>query len=104
MRAARKVLIVDDDNALRESLAEQLELNDEFVSVESDTAAGALELLRSERVDAILLDVGLPDMDGRELCRLMRRAGVRTPVLMLTASDSDSDTILGLDSGANDYI
>src|SRR5919205_1453736 len=100
MRAARKVLIVDDDNALRESLAEQLELNDEFVSVECDTAARALELLRSERVDAILLDVGLPDMDGRELCRLLRRSGFTAPIVMLTAADTEGDTILGLDAGA----
>ena len=52
----------------------------------------------------ILLDIGLPDMDGRELCKLMRRQGVRAPVIMLTAADSDADTILGLESGANDYI
>ncbi len=47
---------------------------------------------------------GLPDMDGREACRLMRRAGVKSPIIMLTAADSDADTILGLDAGANDYI
>ena len=84
MRAARKILIVDDDGALRESLAEQLELNDEFVTLECGTGARALELLRTERVDAVLLDVGLPDMDGRELCRLMRRAGLQVPTRWTT--------------------
>ena len=52
----------------------------------------------------IILDVGLPDMDGREVCRLMRRNGVTSPIIMLTGADTDSDTILGLDSGANDYV
>jgi DNA-binding response OmpR family regulator len=52
----------------------------------------------------VLLDVNLPDMDGRELCRLMRRQGVKAPIIMLTAADTDSDTILGLEAGANDYI
>jgi DNA-binding response OmpR family regulator len=104
MKAARKVLIVDDDGALRQSLAEQLELNGEFAAVECDTAARALEIIKADRFDAILLDVGLPDMDGRELCRLLRRADVHVPVLMLTGADSEADTVLGLDSGADDYV
>jgi DNA-binding response OmpR family regulator len=104
MKAARKVLIVDDDGALRQSLAEQLELNGEFAAVECDTATRALEITKTERFDAILLDVGLPDMDGRELCRLLRRAGVHVPVVMLTGADSDTDMVLGLDSGADDYV
>jgi DNA-binding response OmpR family regulator len=52
----------------------------------------------------VLLDVGLPDMDGRELCRAMRRAAVSAPILMLTAADSEADTVFGLDAGANDYV
>ena len=104
MTAGRKILIVDDDAALRHSLAEQLQLHEEFAVAEADTAAAALDLTRQQHFEAILLDVGLPDMDGRELCRLMRRNGVRAPVLMLTGADSDADAILGLDSGANDYI
>jgi DNA-binding response OmpR family regulator len=52
----------------------------------------------------MVLDVGLPDTDGRELCRLIRKQGVKCPILMLTGHDTDSDTILGLDAGANDYI
>jgi DNA-binding response OmpR family regulator len=104
MRAARKILIVDDDGALRQSLAEQLELNDEFVTTECDTAAQALDIVRKERFDAILLDVGLPDMDGRELCRMLRKGSVQAPIVMLTGADSDADTIQGLDAGANDYV
>jgi DNA-binding response OmpR family regulator len=104
MRAVRRILIVDDDGGLRQSLAEQLELHEEFASVECGTAAQALEMAKSERFDAILLDVGLPDMDGRELCRLLRRAGVQVPIVMLTGADSDADAVLGLDSGADDYV
>jgi DNA-binding response OmpR family regulator len=104
MTKGRKILIVDDDAALRRSLAEQLQLHEEFAAVEAGTGARALELAKDERFDAILLDVGLPDMDGRELCRILRRSAVKAPILMLTAAESDADTILGLDAGANDYI
>src|SRR5260221_4558820 len=104
MMAGHKILIVDDDAALRHSLAEQLQLHEEFAVAEAETGAQALDITRQQHFEVILLDVGLPDMDGRELCRLMRRGGVRAPVLMLTGADSDADTILGLDAGANDYI
>jgi DNA-binding response OmpR family regulator len=104
MTPGKKILLVDDDVALRQSLAEQLHLLEEFETVEADDASTALAIVRQGYFDAILLDVGLPDMDGRELCRLMRREGVRSPIIMLTAAGSDSDAILGLDSGANDYI
>ncbi len=104
MTAGRRILIVDDDQALRQSLAEQLQLHEEFETSAAAAAAEALELVKAHYFDAILLDVGLPDMDGRELCRLMRRGGVRSPILMLTAADGDANAILGLDSGANDYI
>ncbi len=104
MSNGKRVLIVDDDDALRQSLAEQLRLHEEFVTEEAETAAAALEATRETYFDAILLDVGLPDMDGREVCRLMRRAGVKSPIVMLTGADTDDDTILGLDSGANYYL
>jgi DNA-binding response OmpR family regulator len=104
MRAGRRILIVDDDGALRQSLAEQLELNEEFVCIECGTAARALEMVNSDRFDTIVLDVGLPDMDGRELCRLLRRTGVQVPIVMLTGADSEPDTILGLEAGADDYV
>ncbi|HXE15905.1 MAG TPA: response regulator transcription factor [Stellaceae bacterium] len=104
MTNGHRILIVDDDDMLRHALAEQLQLHEEFAVDEAATAARALDLAKTQRFDAVLLDVGLPDMDGRALCRLLRRNGVRAPVLMLTGADSDADTILGLDAGANDYI
>jgi DNA-binding response OmpR family regulator len=104
MNASRKILIVDDDTALRQSLAEQLERDAEFTVVECDTATTALDAVRRERFDAMLLDVGLPDMDGRDLCRQIRDAGISVPIVMLTAADSEGDTVMGLDAGANDYV
>tara|TARA_Y100000766_G_scaffold195763_1_gene168283 strand:- start:145 stop:828 length:684 start_codon:yes stop_codon:yes gene_type:complete len=100
----KKILLVDDDESLRESLAEQLGLHEEFESKGAGTAKEGLDLLEEEYFDVILLDAGLPDMDGRDACRLMRRNGVKSPIVMLTRSDTDIDTILGLDAGANDYI
>ena len=104
MTTNKTILLVDDDDALRNSLAEQLQLHEEFVTVEAANGADALARAREGHFDAVLLDVGLPDMDGRDLCRVMRRSGVRCPIIMLTGVDSDSDAILGLDSGANDYV
>ncbi len=104
MTNGKHILLVDDDEALRQSLAEQLELHEEFLTSQVDTGTQALERIKSEHYDLVLLDVGLPDFDGREVCRLMRRSGVKSPIIMLTGSDSDADTILGLESGANDYV
>ncbi|HYD70348.1 response regulator transcription factor [Azospirillum sp.] len=104
MNPAKRILLVDDDEALRQSLAEQLHMLEEFETAEAGTAAAALEIARRDPFAAILLDVGLPDMDGRDLCRVLRRDGVRCPIIMLTAAGSDADAILGLDSGANDYV
>ncbi len=104
MSTGQTILLVDDDDALRQALAEQLRLHEEFVVVEAVTGAAALDAVKKQRFDLIILDVGLPDMDGRELCKLLRRSGVKVPVLMLTGADSEADTILGLDSGANDYV
>jgi DNA-binding response OmpR family regulator len=102
--SGKKILLCDDDDALRQSLAEQLQLHEEFETKQVGVAGDAIEVAKAEHFDAIVLDVGLPDMDGREACRIMRRNGVKAPVIMLTAHDSDSDTILGLDAGANDYV
>lgn len=104
MTAGKRILLVDDDDLFRRSLAEQLAVYEEFETVEANTGAAGLEAAKADRYDAILLDVGLPDHDGREVCRLMRRAGVKAPVIMLTAADSDADQILGLEAGANDYV
>ncbi len=100
----RKILLVDDDAPLREALVEQLKLHEEFETETAETATQALDAVKLRHFDVIILDVGLPDIDGRELCRLMRRNGVRTPIIMLTGADSEADQILGLDSGANDYV
>jgi DNA-binding response OmpR family regulator len=100
----KKVLLVDDDVDLRQSLSEQLQLHEEFLTVEAGDGKEALERVKGEYFDAILLDVGLPDTDGRDLCRIMRRNGVKAPIIMLTAQESDADQILGLDAGANDYV
>jgi DNA-binding response OmpR family regulator len=104
MGAIRRILIVDDDDDLRESLVEQLDLHEEFETADVATASEGLQFVKKDHADLVLLDVGLPDLDGREACKLMRRAGFKSPVIMLTAQDSDSDTILGLESGANDYV
>jgi DNA-binding response OmpR family regulator len=104
MAQRKTLLIVDDDNDLRGALAEQLQLHEEFAVVQAETAGEGGRLGREVRPDLILLDVDLPDMDGREACRLMRKGGVTAPIIMLTAAATDADTILGLDSGANDYV
>ena len=102
----RPILIVEDDAALRASLAEQLALDGEFSAIEAETAEDAQAKLADAdvRYDAILLDVGLPDGDGRDLCASLRKAGRRMPVIMLTGADAESDVVRGLDAGANDYI
>jgi DNA-binding response OmpR family regulator len=102
--AGKKILLVEDEPALRQALAEQLALHEEFEVRQADSAAAALAAVKADLVDLMLLDVGLPDMDGRELCRLLRRQGVRCPIVMLTAAAGDADTILGLEAGANDYV
>jgi DNA-binding response OmpR family regulator len=99
-----KILLVEDDEALSMALCEQLQLHEEFETVAVDSGAAGLAAAKSQPFDLLILDVGLPDMDGRNLCKLMRRAGVNAPIIMLTGADSEADTILGLDSGANDYI
>ncbi|MDF2368530.1 response regulator transcription factor [Sneathiella sp.] len=104
MTGGKKILLVDDDNSLRETLAEQLDLHEEFLTLQAETASDALDKIKKSHFDLILLDVGLPDMDGREACKLIRKTGNKAPIIMLTAQDSDSDQILGLESGANDYV
>lgn len=100
----RRILLVDDDSALRQALAEQLELEGEFTTVQADTVATGHQLATAETFDLILLDVGLPDGDGRALCRRLRAEAVRTPIIMLTAQVGEDDTIDGLEAGANDYV
>jgi DNA-binding response OmpR family regulator len=104
MRSARTILLVDDDEELRESLRDQLALHDEFDIQTAATAGQGIDLAKKERLDLIILDVGLPDMDGREACKLMRKSGFKSPIIMLTGNAADSDVVLGLDAGANDYV
>lgn len=104
MSNKKRLLLVDDDTALRTALREQLDLNNEFATTEASNGAEAIDLLKGDHFDLVLLDVGLPDLDGREVCRSVRRAGVKVPIIMLTGASGDSDTILGLDAGANDYV
>ena len=104
MIPGKRILIVDDDEPFRQMLSKQVELHEELIPVEAATGADALGRAKSDYFDIIILDVGLPDMDGREVCRLMRCHGVTSPIIMLTGSDTEADTILGLDAGANDYI
>jgi len=102
--AARTILLVDDDDDLRETLMEQLSLYEEFALLQEANATKAMQTAKSGQVDLLIMDVGLPDMDGREAVKLLRKGGFKAPIIMLTGHDTDSDTILGLEAGANDYI
>lgn len=104
MAQLKNILLVDDDDDLREALSEQLVMTEDFEVFEADNGTSAMDRVKDQLFDLIVLDVGLPDTDGRELCRLMRKQGVKSPILMLTGHDTDADTILGLDAGANDYV
>ncbi|WP_319774693.1 response regulator transcription factor [Breoghania sp.] len=101
---ARRILIIDDDADLREALVEQLSLFEEFETLVCDSAASGIREARGERIDLLVMDVGLPDMDGREAVKVLRKGGFKAPIIMLTGHDTDSDTILGLEAGANDYV
>ncbi len=100
----RTILVVDDDDVLRDSLVEQLSLYEEFDIAQEATAGKGVQSARQGRVDLLIMDVGLPDMDGREAVKMLRKGGFKAPVIMLTGQDSESDTILGLEAGANDYV
>ncbi|MEX0643832.1 MAG: response regulator transcription factor [Parvularculaceae bacterium] len=105
MARAKRILLVDDDELLRETLIDQFAVHDDFSVEGLATAQAAVEKVKEEaHIDLMLLDVGLPDMDGREACALMRKNGFKSPIIMLTGADSDADHILGLNSGANDYV
>jgi len=101
---ARTILLVDDDNDLREMLVEQLSLYEEFNVLQEVNAGKGVQTARTVPVDLLIMDVGLPDMDGREAVKLLRKNGFKAPIIMLTGHDTDSDTILGLEAGANDYV
>ncbi|MET0257617.1 MAG: response regulator transcription factor [Methylobacterium sp.] len=104
MSNTHRLLVCDDDDALRETLTEEIGHYGEFAAIGEATAQGAIRLVARDSVDLVVMDVGLPDMDGREAVRVMRREGFRGPIIMLTAQDSEDDTVEGLEAGANDYV
>ena len=113
MSAKKSILVVDDDEALLLLCVSQIDKKTGDLlfprqswneATQAGCGAEALAATKTENFDLMLLDVGLPDTDGRELCKVMRRNGIKVPIIMLTAADGDADTILGLDSGGNDYM
>ena len=90
MSAGKRVLLVDDETPLLEMLSEQLLLHEEFVPIVATSGAEALNLSKKGYFDVIILDLSLPDMDGREVCRLMRSGGIKSPIIILTGADSNS--------------
>jgi DNA-binding response OmpR family regulator len=106
MAGERPILVIDDDDALRATLLEQLQLEAEFSVEQAASLQEAGQKLGSNgaRYDALILDVALPDGDGRDLCADLRRQGRRMPIIMLTGSDDEADVVRGLDAGANDYV
>ena len=106
MSAVRPILIVEDDDAVRQMLVEHVAATGLFHSVEASTLSEASQHLDAAelRFDSIILDINLPDGDGRDFCARMRRQGHRMPIIMLTGAANEEDVVLGLDSGANDYV
>jgi len=104
MSNVRRILIVEDDSELRDALVEQLALHEEFEALAAENGTKGVQTAKTGQVDLVIMDVGLPDIDGREAVRMLRKSGFKAPILLLTGHDTDSDTILGLESGANDYV
>ena len=104
MPRGNKILIVDDDSELRDALTERLSLHEEFEAFAVENGSKGVQAAKVGQIDLVIMDVGLPDIDGREAARLLRKNGFGAPIIMLTGCNTDSDTILGLESGANDYV
>ena len=98
-----RILVVDDDRAVRESLRRSLSFNGYTVDLAED-GVEALDAIANERPDAVVLDVMMPRLDGLEVCRQLRSTGDDLPILVLTARDSVSERVAGLDAGADDYL
>jgi len=106
MSILKKILLVDDDGEFRDALGELLSITGNLDVFDAVDGRNAMTKVRTDIHDLMIIDVGLPDMDGRELCRTMRKRGVKCPVMMIADHETgtDSDMILGLDAGANDYV
>jgi DNA-binding response OmpR family regulator len=106
MSAARPILIVEDDAALRQILADHVSSSGVFQSVEAATLDEASRHLGAAeaRFDSIILDISLPDGDGRDFCARIRKQGHTMPIIMLTGAADEGDVVSGLNAGANDYI
>ena len=98
MPNTRTILIVDDDTELREALTEQLSLHEEFEAVAVDTGTKGVQAAKTGQIDLVIMDVGLPDIDGREAVRILRKNGFKAPIIMLTGHETDSDTVLGFEA------
>jgi DNA-binding response OmpR family regulator len=99
-----KILIVDDDPEMRDALTEQLSPHEEFEAIAVENGSKGVQAAKTGQIDLVIMDVGLPDIDGRESVRILRKNGFKAPTIMLTGHDTDSDIVLGLESGANDYV
>ena len=98
-----RVLVIDDDDSVRSAIRRAL-LLDGYEVLVAGSGTDGLEQITTQVPDALILDLGLPDIDGMEVCRRVRRAGDRTPILMLTARDAVEDRVDGLEAGADDYL
>lgn len=99
----RSILVVEDDDELRRVVASNLR-EQGFVVELADTGTAALDLVERTPLDLLIIDIGLPDTDGRDLCHALRARGIQTPVLFLTARDALVDRIAGFDAGGDDYL
>ena len=99
-----KILIIDDDAEQREALKKQLSLHEEFDAVAAQNARGGIQAAKFGSIDLVIMDVGLPDIAGHDAVRILRKNNFKAPIIMLSGRNADSDAILGLDSGANDYV
>jgi len=104
MSNRHKILIIEDDLELHGALTDQFSLYEEYDAVAAENGNNGLQVAKTEQIDLVIMDVGLPDIDGREAARMLRRSGFKAPIIILTGHDTDSDIILGLESGANDYV
>ena len=100
----KTILLVNDEEDLRGALAEQFRITGEFEVDQAGSAREAVLKVGQRNIDVIILDISLPDIDARELCRILRKQNIKCPIIMLTVPNSDAETILRLDAGANDYV